>query len=403
MLLTQAPAFLPVLPPVNSAHRLALTPIATPDRLLLGPGPSNAHPTVLEALARNPIGHLDPLYIELMGEVQELLRYAWQTDNRLTIPMSGTGSAAMEATLANTIEPGEKVLVAVKGYFGLRLADMAGRYRAEVVTIEKPWGEAFSLDELEQALLNHRPKILAIVHAETSTGICQPVEGIGDLCRKYDCLLLLDTVTSLGAVPIYLDELKVDLAYSCSQKGLSCPPGLGPFSMGPRAEAKMLARQGKVPNWYLDVSLLNKYWGSDRVYHHTAPVNMNFGLREALRLLAEEGLEAAWARHRSNAERLWIGLERLGLELHAPQHLRLPTLTTVRIPAGVDGKAFSLHLLNRHGIEVGGGLGALAGKVWRIGLMGYNSQPENVDRLLNLFESELPAFRPGAALAGAAV
>ena len=403
MLLTQAPAFLPVLPPVNSAHRLALTPIATPDRLLLGPGPSNAHPTVLEALARNPIGHLDPLYIELMGEVQELLRYAWQTDNRLTIPMSGTGSAAMEATLANTIEPGEKVLVAVKGYFGLRLADMAGRYRAEVVTIEKPWGEAFSLDELEQALLNHRPKILAIVHAETSTGICQPVEGIGDLCRKYDCLLLLDTVTSLGAVPIYLDEWKVDLAYSCSQKGLSCPPGLGPFSMGPRAEAKMLARQGKVPNWYLDVSLLNKYWGSDRVYHHTAPVNMNFGLREALRLLAKEGLEAAWARHRSNAERLWIGLERLGLELHAPQHLRLPTLTTVRIPAGVDGKAFSLHLLNRHGIEVGGGLGALAGQVWRIGLMGYNSQPENVDRLLNLFESELPAFRPGAALAGAAV
>ena len=403
MLLTQAPAFLPVLPPVNSAHRLALTPIATPDRLLLGPGPSNAHPTVLEALARNPIGHLDPLYIELMGEVQELLRYAWQTDNRLTIPMSGTGSAAMEATLANTIEPGEKVLVAVKGYFGLRLADMAGRYRAEVVTIEKPWGEAFSLDELEQALLNHRPKILAIVHAETSTGICQPVEGIGDLCRKYDCLLLLDTVTSLGAVPIYLDEWKVDLAYSCSQKGLSCPPGLGPFSMGPRAEAKMLARQGKVPNWYLDVSLLNKYWGSDRVYHHTAPVNMNFGLREALRLLAKEGLEAAWARHRSNAERLWAGLERLGLELHAPQHLRLPTLTTVRIPAGVDGKAFSLHLLNRHGIEVGGGLGALAGKVWRIGLMGYNSQPENVDRLLNLFESELPAFRPGAALAGAAV
>ncbi len=402
MLLTQAPSFLPVLPPVNSAHRLALAPIATPGRLLLGPGPSNAHPTVLQALARNPIGHLDPLYIELMGEVQELLRYAWQTDNRLTIPMSGTGSAAMEATLANTIEPGEKVLVAVKGYFGLRLADMAGRYRAEVVTLEKPWGEAFSLEELEQALASHRPKILAIVHAETSTGICQPVEGIGDLCRKYDCLLLLDTVTSLGAVPIYLDEWKVDLAYSCSQKGLSCPPGLGPFSMGPRAEAKMLARQGKVPNWYLDVSLLNKYWGSDRVYHHTAPVNMNFGLREALRLLAEEGLEAAWARHRSNAERLWAGLESLGLELHAPQHLRLPTLTTVRIPAGVDGKAFSLHLLNRHGIEVGGGLGALAGKVWRIGLMGYNSQPENVDRLLNLFESELPAFRPGAALAGAA-
>jgi alanine-glyoxylate transaminase/serine-glyoxylate transaminase/serine-pyruvate transaminase len=385
--------------PVNNAHRRTLAPINTPDRLLLGPGPSNAHPTVLQALARTPIGHLDPLYVELMGEVQELLRYAWQTDNRLTIPMSGTGSAAMEATLANTIEPGDKVLVAVKGYFGLRLADMAGRYRAEVATIEKPWGEAFTLAEIEAALAHHRPAILAMVHAETSTGICQPMEGIGDLCRQYDCLLLLDTVTSLGGVPLHLDAWKVDLAYSCSQKGLSCPPGLGPFTMGSRAEAKMMARQGKVPNWYLDVTLLNQYWGSDRVYHHTAPVNMNFGMREALRLLAEEGLENAWARHRSNAERLWAGLERLGLQLHAPEHLRLPTLTTVRIPEGVDGKAFCLHLLNQHGIEVGGGLGALAGQIWRIGLMGYNSRSDNVDRLLNLFETELPAFRRQSAAA----
>lgn len=387
---------------VNNAHRRTLAPISTPDRLLLGPGPSNAHPTVLQALSRTPIGHLDPLYVELMAEVQELLRYAWQTDNRLTLPMSGTGSAAMEATLANTIEPGDKVLVAMKGYFGLRLADMASRYRADVVTIEKPWGEAFALAELEEALATHRPAILALVHAETSTGILQPMEGIGDLCRKYDCLLLLDTVTSLGGVPLYLDAWKVDLAYSCSQKGLSCPPGLGPFTMGPRAEAKMMGRQGKVPNWYLDVTLLNQYWGSDRVYHHTAPVNMNFGMREALRLLAEEGLENAWARHRSNAERLWAGLERLGLQLHAPEHLRLPTLTTVRIPEGVDGKAFCLHLLNKHGIEVGGGLGALAGQIWRIGLMGYNSRPENVDKLLNLFETELPAFRSQAPVAVAA-
>ncbi len=391
-----------MLPSLNQAHRRTLAPIATPSRLLLGPGPSNAHPTVLEALSRPPIGHLDPLYVELMGEVQDLLRYTWQTDNRLTIPMSGTGSAAMEATLANTIEPGDKVLVAVKGYFGLRLADMASRYRADVVTIERPWGEAFSLDELEQALALHRPAILAIVHAETSTGICQPMEGVGDLCRKYDCLLLLDTVTSLGAVPLYLDAWKVDLAYSCSQKGLSCPPGLGPFTMGPRAEAKMMARQGKVPNWYLDVTLLNQYWGSDRVYHHTAPVNMNFGMREALRLLAEEGLQVSWSRHRRNAELLWAGLEGLGLELHAPEHLRLPTLTTVRIPEGVDGKAFTLHLLNKHGIEVGGGLGALAGKVWRIGLMGYNSQPQNVEKLLNLFETELPAFKGSAPVAVAA-
>jgi len=381
---------------VSSSHRLELDPIATPERLLLGPGPSNAHPTVLQALSRMPIGHLDPLYIQLMGEVQELLRYAWQTDNRLTIPMSGTGSAAMEATLANTIEPGDKVLVAVMGYFGLRLVDMAGRYRAEVATIERPWGEAFDLAEIEAALIEHKPAILAMVHAETSTGVCQPMDGIGELCRRHDCLLLLDTVTSLGAVPLYLDDWKVDLAYSCSQMGLSCPPGLGPFTMGPRAEAKLAARHGKVPNWYLDVSLLNQYWGSDRVYHHTAPVNMNFGMREALRLLAEEGLDNAWQRHRSNAERLWAGLERLGLELHVAEPLRLATLTTVRIPEGVDGKAFSSHLLNRFGIEMGGGLGALAGKVWRIGLMGYNSTPENVDRLLNLLESELPAFRPAS-------
>ncbi|KZR88397.1 alanine--glyoxylate aminotransferase family protein [Synechococcus sp. MIT S9508] len=386
-------------PSVDSCHRSSIGPIDTPDRLLLGPGPSNAHPTVLQALSRTPIGHLDPLYVELMGEVQELLRYAWQTDNRLTLPMSGTGSSAMEATLANTIEPGDTVLVAVKGYFGNRLLDMAGRYRANVQVIEKPWGEAFSLEEIEAGIKKYKPAILAMVHAETSTGICQPMEGIGDLCREHDCLLLLDTVTSLGGVPLYLDAWKVDLAYSCSQKGLSCPPGLGPFTMGPRAEAKLAARQDKVPNWYLDVSLLNQYWGSDRVYHHTAPVNMNFGMREALRLLAEEGLDNAWARHRRNAQALWTGLESLGLEMHVPEELRLPTLTTVRIPEDVDGKAFSSHLLNSHGIEVGGGLGVLAGKIWRIGLMGYNSTPENVDRLLNLFETELPRFRQNAAVA----
>ena len=386
-------------PSVDSCHRCSIGPIDTPDRLLLGPGPSNAHPTVLQALSRTPIGHLDPLYVELMGEVQELLRYAWQTDNRLTLPMSGTGSSAMEATLANTIEPGDTVLVAVKGYFGNRLLDMAGRYRANVQVIEKPWGEAFTLEEIEAGIKKYKPAILAIVHAETSTGICQPMEGIGDLCQEHDCLLLLDTVTSLGGVPLYLDAWKVDLAYSCSQKGLSCPPGLGPFTMGPRAEAKLAARQDKVPNWYLDVSLLNQYWGSDRVYHHTAPVNMNFGMREALRLLAEEGLDNAWARHRRNAEALWTGLESLGLEMHVPEKLRLPTLTTVRIPEDVDGKAFSSHLLNAHGIEVGGGLGVLAGKIWRIGLMGYNSTPENVDRLLNLFETELPRFRQNAAVA----
>jgi len=307
--------------------------------------------------------------------------------------MSGTGSAAMEATLANVVEPEDTVLVAIKGYFGHRLADMAGRYKANVETIHNDWGNAFSLDEIEEALKKHNPAVFAIVHAETSTGVCQPMDGIGDLCRKYNCLLLVDTVTSLGGVPLYLDEWKIDLAYSCSQKGLSCPPGLGPFSMNERAENKMSNRKDKVPNWYLDVSLLNKYWGSDRVYHHTAPVNMNFGIREALRLLAKEGLEVSWDRHRKNAKSLWNSLEKIGLELHVKEELRLPTLTTVKIPDGVDGKAFTKHLLNNFGVEIGGGLGDLGGKVWRIGLMGYNSTSTNVDKIINIFETELPKFR----------
>ncbi len=378
---------------IDQSHKKTCNPFSVPKRLLLGPGPSNSHPDVLKALSLPPVGHLDPFYIELMAEVQELLRYAWQTNNRLTLPMSGTGSAAMEATIANSVEPNEIVLVAKKGYFGSRLEDMAGRYGANVKTIEKPWGHAFALDEIQAALEMYKPSIFAIVHAETSTGVCQPMDGIGDLCRKFDSLLLVDTVTSLGGVPLFIDKWKIDLAYSCSQKGLSCPPGLGPFTMGPRAEEKLALRKGQVPNWYLDVSLLNKYWGSDRVYHHTAPVNMNFGIREALRLLANEGLEQAWTRHKINAQRLWNGLESLGLELHVSEDLRLPTLTTIRIPADVDGKAFSLHLLNEHGIELGGGLGDLSGKVWRLGLMGYNSTLDNVNLILNLFETELPRFK----------
>ena len=381
------------LPSVDNQHRKDLGPTISPERLLLGPGPSNADPAVLKALSQPPIGHLDPFYVDLMSEVQELLRYAWQTSNRLTLPMSGTGSAAMEATLANIVEPGDKVLVAIKGYFGHRLQDMAGRYKANVATINKEWGTAFNLDEIENALNEHKPAVLAIVHAETSTGVCQPMDGIGELCRKYGCLLLVDTVTSLGGVPLYLDEWKIDLAYSCSQKGLSCPPGLGPFSMNERAENKMSKRKDKVPNWYLDVSLLNKYWGSDRVYHHTAPVNMNFGIREALRLLAEEGLENSWERHIKNAKSLWDSLENMGLELHVKEELRLPTLTTVKIPEGIDGKAFTTHLLNNFGVEIGGGLGDLAGKVWRIGLMGYNSNAVNVEKIIDIFHSELPKFR----------
>jgi alanine-glyoxylate transaminase/serine-glyoxylate transaminase/serine-pyruvate transaminase len=233
------------------------------------------------------------------------------------------------------------------------------------------------------ALETHRPALLALVHAETSTGVRQPMEGIGALCREFDCLLVIDTVTSLGGVPIFLDEWQVDLAYSCSQKGLSCPPGMSPFTMGPRALDKLERRKTKVANWYLDASLLRKYWGSDRSYHHTAPVNMTYAIREALRLVAEEGLETRWQRHQATAEKLWAGLAEMGLVCHVEEAYRLPTLTTVKVPDGVDAKAVARILLNEHNIEIGGGLGDLAGQVWRIGLMGSNSHSDRVETLLD--------------------
>jgi alanine-glyoxylate transaminase / serine-glyoxylate transaminase / serine-pyruvate transaminase len=367
---------------IKENHRLQLTPLNVPERLLLGPGPSNAHPTVLKAMSTAPLGHLDPDFLQVMDEIRSLLRYAWQTDNESTMVISGTGSAAMEATIANVIEPGDVVLVCVMGYFGARLVDMAGRYGADVRTITKSWGQVFSLDEIKQAMETNRPKIVALVHAETSTGARQPVEGIGDLCREMGALLILDTVTSLGGVPIHLDEWGVDLAYSCSQKGLGCSPGASPFTMSARAQEKLAKRSGKVPNWYLDSTLLNQYWGAARVYHHTAPINLYYGVREALRLVAEEGLPGAWKRHQDTAEYLWQELEAIGLSMHVEKQYRLPTLTTVCVPEGVDAKAISAKLLKEHNLEIGNGLGELAGKVWRIGLMGYNSRKENVDQLV---------------------
>lgn len=367
---------------IRDRQRLKLSPLQVPDRLLLGPGPSNAHPAVLHAMSLSPVGHLDPAFLALMGEIQSLLRYVWQTENSCTFAISGTGTAAMEATIANAVEPGDVVLVGVAGYFGNRLVDMAGRYGGDVRTIAKSWGQVFSLDELRAAMETHRPAILALVHAETSTGARQPMEGVGDLCREYGCLLLIDTVTSLGGVPIFLDEWGVDLAYSCSQKGLGCSPGASPFTMSDRALEKLAQRKTKVANWYLDANLLGKYWGAEHVYHHTAPINLYYGLREALRLVAEEGLAACWQRHQTNVEYLWQQLATLGLTLHVEKDYRLPTLTTVCIPAGVDGKAIARQLLTEHNIEIGGGLGELAGKVWRVGLMGYNSKPESCDRLI---------------------
>jgi alanine-glyoxylate transaminase/serine-glyoxylate transaminase/serine-pyruvate transaminase len=378
---------------VSDTHRLATSELDMPPRLLLGPGPSNAHPRVRRALGAPQVGHLDPTFITLMNEVQSLLRYAWQTDNQLTIPVSGTGSAAMEASVANMVEPDDVFLVGVNGYFGERLIDMAGRYGADVRRIDRPWGEVFTLDELRSALETHRPAVLALVHAETSTGARQPLDGVGDLCREFDCLLLIDSVTSLGGVPLFLDAWGVDVAYSGSQKCLSCPPGIAPLTLGPRAVARLNGRSSRVANWYLDMTMVGNYWGSARTYHHTAPISMNYAFREALRLVAEEGLEARWARHRANAELFWEGLADIGLGCHVAHETRLPSLTTVRVPEGVDPKVVTSTLLNEYNIEIANGLGQLGGKVWRIGLMGYNSRPENVYLLLTALERAVAAAR----------
>jgi len=380
-------------PQVNDAHKIQTAQLEMPPRLLFGPGPANIHQRVRQALTANEVGHLDPKFLELMTETQELLRYVWQTDNQLTIPVSGTGSAAMEATLANCVEPGDVVLIGVNGYFGERLCDMASRYGAEVRRLEKPWGEVFSLDEIAQALEIHRPAILGLVHAETSTGALQPLEGIGKLCREFNSLLLLDTVTSLGGVPVLLDRWHVDLAYSCGQKCLGCLPGVSPFTLGPRAMEKLTKRKSKPANWYLDMTLIAKYWGNDRTYHHTAPINMVYAFREALRIIAEEDLENRWERHRSNAELLWEGLGDLDVECHVDKEFRLPSLTTAVVPDGIDSKAVCRWLMDNYNIEIAAGLGQLNGKVWRIGLMGFNSRRENVLLLLSALEKALEYAR----------
>jgi len=358
------------------------TDLNTPARVLLGPGPSMVHPRVLSAMSHPVLGHLDPQFLEVMTDVQELLRYVFQTDNELTIPVSGTGSAGMEAALCNFIEPGDEVLIGVNGYFGERLCDMAGRYGAEVHRLEKDWGEVFSLEEIQGELENGSYKLVALVHAETSTGACQPLDGVADLVHDQGGLLLIDCVTSLGGMAVDVDRHGVDIAYSGTQKCLSCPPGLSPLTVSDRARKVLHDRETEVKNWYLDLTLVEHYWGDERTYHHTAPISMNFALREALRLVYEEGLQERFKRHRENAEQLWSGLEKLGFELHVPQDTRLPMLTTVRIPEGLQEAKVRRELLKRYNIEIAGGLGALAGRVWRIGLMGYSSRRENVALLL---------------------
>jgi alanine-glyoxylate transaminase/serine-glyoxylate transaminase/serine-pyruvate transaminase len=341
------------------------------------------HPRVLTAMAAPLLGHLDPEFIVLMDRTQELLRYTFETANRLTIPISGTGSAAMEAAVANTVEPGDPVLVCVNGTFGLRLADMAARYGADVATISRPWGEVFDPGEIAAALDRRPAKVVAIVHAETSTGALQPLGELAPIVHARGGLFVVDTVTSLSGAPVGVDANEIDVCYSGTQKCLSCPPGLGPITLGPRAVERLHARRSPVRSWYLDLAMVERYWGPERTYHHTAPISMNFALYEALRLVAEEGLEARWARHRRHAELLWEGLAELGLTLHVadPAH-RAPSLTTVRVPDEVDEAQVRTRLLTEYGIEIAGGLGELKGRVWRIGLMGHSSRPENVLLLL---------------------
>lgn len=368
---------------------MAMPELNMPPRILLGPGPSMVDPNVLKAMATPLVGHLDPEFLTLMSRTQTLLRYVFETENPLTIPVSGTGTAAMESAVANMVEPNDPVLICTNGYFGLRLADMAERYGGDVEMITRPWGEVFTPDEVKAALENRPAKVVAIVHAETSTGAMQPLDEIAEIVHSFDAILIVDAVTSLGGIPVEVDRVGIDVCYSGAQKCLSCPPGTSPITLGPRAVERLQQRNTKVISWYLDLTLIQNYWGSERSYHHTAPISANYAFYEALRLVEQETLEKRWARHRENAQLLWDGLESLGLSMHVPLEHRLPSLTTVRVPDGVDEAAIRRQLLSEYNIEISGGLGELKGKVWRIGLMGYSSRRENVLLLLAALEKLL--------------
>jgi alanine-glyoxylate transaminase/serine-glyoxylate transaminase/serine-pyruvate transaminase len=371
-----------------------------PTRVLMGPGPSDVHPSVLSALARPILGHLDPLFLEIMNQTQDMLRQILQTSNALTFPVSGTGSAGMETCVVNLVEPGDRMVVCVNGVFGQRMTDVAQRAGAAVTTLERPWGEVFELDAIRDVLKKVRPKVLGIVHAETSTGAWQPMAGLGKLCHEFDTLLLIDTVTSLAGVPVQIDDWEVDAVYSGTQKCLSCPPGLAPVSFSPRGVEAINRRKAKVQSWYLDMTMVQRYWGQERFYHHTAPISMIYALHEACRLVLEEGLEPRWARHLRNHQALKAGLAALGMSYATAEGHQLPQLNAVRIPAGVDDLTVRKKLLADFGIEIGGGLGDFKGKVWRVGLMGHASRPANV--LLFLAALEQCMLAQGAKIAAGA-
>ncbi len=369
-------------------------PLESPGRLLLGPGPSSIHPRILSAMAAPLVGHFDPYYYQVMAETQTMLRPVFGTSNPLTLIIPGTGTAAMEAAIANVLEPRDSILVCAKGFFGQRMADVARRHMVSVQVIERAWGQAFTTDDIASALARSPVKVVAIVHGETSTGVLQPLEEIARVVHDSGGLLLVDAVTSLGGIPVDIDRVGIDVCYSCSQKCLGSPPGLGPISLSPRAVEVLRRRQTPVSPFYLDLGLLASYWGPDHVYHHTAPISSAFAFHEALRLMYEEGLAERYARHTRVAQLLWDGLTAMGLELFVPREHRLPTLTTVRVPFGVDDALIRRRLLEEYNIEIGAGFGELKGKIWRIGLMGHSCRTENVLTLLAALErllSDRPA------------
>lgn len=362
-----------------------------PRRILMGPGPSDVYPEVLAAQARPTVGHLDPLFVGMMDEVKSLLQYAFQTANPMTVALSAPGSAGMEACFVNLVEPGEKVIVCRNGVFGERMRQNVVRLGAVPVLVDSPWGQPVDPDAVESALkANPDARFLAFVHAETSTGALSDAKTLCALAKRHGCLSIVDAVTSLGGVELRVDEWGVDAVYSGSQKCLSCVPGLSPLSFSPAAVDKLQARQSPVPSWFLDQTLVMAYWGGGkRSYHHTAPVNALYALHESLRQLAGEGLEAAWRRHRDMHLILRAGLEKLGLRFVVDAAARLPQLNAVYIPEGIDDAATRNRLLQEYNLEIGGGLGDLAGKAWRIGLMGYGARRENVALCLKALESVL--------------
>jgi alanine-glyoxylate transaminase/serine-glyoxylate transaminase/serine-pyruvate transaminase len=365
---------------------------AIEETLLMGPGPSCVPPQVYEALGTTTIGHLDPAFIDIMDDIKEMLKQLFQTDYELTIPMSGTGSSGMETCFVNLVEPGDKVLVLINGVFGMRMQDVATRLGARVDTVEADWGTALSGDAVQAKLDGAAYDIVAVVHAETSTGVCNPVDQIGKLVKATDALYLVDTVTSLGGIPVDVKGWGVDAVYSGTQKCLSCPPGLSPVSFSPKAMEKLTNRKSKVPNWYLDLTMIANYWqGATRAYHHTAPINMLYGLYAALTCILDEGLPNVFARHQQAHQQLKAGLAQLGIDFLVKEENRLPMLNAVTIPHGTDDAGVRMALLKKHRIEIGAGLGPLAGKIWRIGCMGHTARPENIDRLLSALDRELNA------------